>query len=139
MLTDVLLGLRATVRDYRLVLLIWAGYAGLAAVAVAPALTWWRRAFDHATEASTLLRGFNFAVLGDLTKYDYVGAFGLLNSTIAGVALLAIAASSFMMGGMLNVISGTGTSRGLMHRFFGGGAASSGGSSGCCSSVVRVR
>jgi hypothetical protein len=121
MLTDVLWGLRATVRDYRLVLLIWAGYAGLAAVAVAPALNWWRRAFDHSIEATTLLRGFNFAVLGDLTKYDYVGAFGLLNSTIAGVALLAIAASSFMMGGMLKVISGTDTSRGLMHRFFGGG------------------
>jgi len=121
MFTNVLNGLRATVRNYRLVLLIWAWYAGLAAVAVAPALSWWRRAFDHATEATTLLKGFNFAVLADLTKYDYVGAFGLLNTAIAGVALLSIMASSFIMGGMLKVISGTGTSRGVMHRFFGGG------------------
>lgn len=121
MFDNVLNGLRATVRNYRLVLLICAWYAGLAAVAVAPALNWWRRAFDHATEATTLLRGFNFAVLADLTKYDYVGTFGLLNTAIAGMALLSIAASSFIMGGVLKVISGTGTSRGVMHRFFGGG------------------
>ena len=121
MFTQVRNGLRATVRNYRLVLLIWAWHVALAAVAVAPALGWWRRAFDHAIEATALLSGFNFAILGDLTKYDYVGAFGLLTSAMTGVVLLSIIASGFVMGGMLKVISGAGTSRGVMHRFFGGG------------------
>jgi hypothetical protein len=121
MFTNVLNGLSATVRNYRLVLLIWAWHVALAAVAVAPAVNWWRRAFDHAIEATTLLSRFNFAVLADLTKYDHAGAFGLLTSAMTSVALLSIIASGFIMGGMLKVISGTCTSRGVMHRFFGGG------------------
>ena len=121
MFTNVLNGLRATIRNYRLVLLIWAWHLALAAVAAAPALAWWRGAFDHAVEATTLLTRFNFAVLADLTKYDYVGAFGLLSSAMIGAALLSFIASPFVMGGMLKVISATGTSRGVMHRFFGGG------------------
>jgi len=121
MFTHLRNGLNATVRNYRLVLIVWAWHFALAAVAAAPALGWWRRAFDHAVEATTLLSRFNFAVLADLTKYDYVGAFGLLTSAMTGVALLSIVASGFIMGGMLKVISGAGASRGVMHRFFGGG------------------
>jgi len=116
MFANVLNGVRETVRNYRMVLLIWAWYAMMAATAAAPALNWWRRAFDHSIEASTLLGGFNFAVLADLIKYDYVGAFGLLTSGLTGAMMLAVGASSFIMGGMLKVISGTGASRGLMHR-----------------------
>ncbi len=121
MFTNVLSGLSATVRNYRMVLVIWAWHGALAAVAMAPALNWWRRAFDHAVEATTLLGGFNFAVLADLTKYDYVGGFGLLMSLMTGAVLLSILTSGFIVGGMLKVISGTGTARGVMHRFFGGG------------------
>jgi hypothetical protein len=121
MLTNVLNGVKSTIRNYRLVLLVWAWQFALAAIAVLPALAWWRRAFDRAIEATRLLDGFNFAVLADLTKYDYVGAFGLLSSAMIGVVLLSIIASPFLMGGILKVISGTGTSRGVMHRFFGGG------------------
>ena len=122
MLTNVLSSFKATVRNYRLVLLIWAGYAALAAVAVAPALHWWRGAFDYSIEAATLLRQFNLAVVGDLTKYDYVGAFGLLTSTATAALALSIVASSFVVGGTLNVISGARTSRGVMDRFFSGGS-----------------
>jgi hypothetical protein len=60
-------------------------------------------------------------VLADLTKYDYVGAFGVLTSAMTGAALVSIVASPLVMGGILKVISGNDSSGGVMRRFFGGG------------------
>ncbi|MEI6670008.1 MAG: hypothetical protein WCP29_17800 [Acidobacteriota bacterium] len=114
-------GLMSAVRNYRLVLVIWACQAGLACAAAVPALNWWRRAFDHSIEAAALLDGFNFGVLADLTKYDQAGAFGLLGSAMAGAVALAMVASPFVMGGTLSVLSGTHASRGALPRFFSGG------------------
>jgi hypothetical protein len=121
MLTNLVHGLTATVRNYRLVLIIWAWHLALAAVAALPALTWWRRALNHSVEAATLLRGFNFAALADVTKYDYVGAFGLLTMSMTGAALVSVVTSPFVMGGILNVLSNTDSRQSPMLRFFGGG------------------
>lgn len=120
MFTKVLNGVKTAVRNWRVVLLIWAWYGALAAVVVLPAATWWRGALNHAVDATTLLGGFNFAVLADLTKYDYVGAFGLLTGTAAAAMMLSLVSSSFIMGGMIATISGADASHGVMHRFFGG-------------------
>jgi len=120
MFTTVLNGVNAAVGNWRVVLLIWAWYGALATVVVSPAVTWWRGAFDHAVEATTLLGGFNFAVLADLTKYDYVGAFGLLTGTAAVAMLLSLVSSSFIMGGMITIVSGADVPGGALHRFFGG-------------------
>jgi len=120
MFTNVLNGVKTAVGNWRVVLLIWAWYGALASVVVMPAVTWWRGAFNHAVEATTLLGGFNFAVLADLTKYDYVGALGLLTGAAAAAMVLSLVSSTFVMGGMIATISGAGDSRGVMHRFFGG-------------------
>ena len=113
--------LLTALKSVELILLLWLWHLLLALVAVVPAYGWWSRTLGASPEAATLLKGFNFAVLGDVMKYDEVGGVTLLTGSVAALMVVSLAASSFIMGGILKVLAAHHESRGLIRLFFDGG------------------
>jgi hypothetical protein len=58
---------------------------------------------------------------GDIAKYHELTPFALLVGSLVGFGLIALVASAFTNGGLLEVIGSGGDGRTFMHRFFRGG------------------
>jgi small-conductance mechanosensitive channel len=124
MFTSIATGLRAAVRQPKLVAFLWALYFLLSLVPALPALAFLRAGLDLSPAASEALRRFDFGLVGDLTNYDSSRMSSVLIMTALGTLLVALVASAFAMGGILEVLggeSGDGDRRTFMHRFARGG------------------
>ena len=121
MITCILKGLWTTVRSPGLVLLLWGWNLLLALGAGIPALVWFGGALNTRLETGSLLTRFNFGAFADLGKYSEASPFSFLWASMAGTALIALVASAFMNGGILEVLSGEDDRRPFMHRFHRGG------------------
>ncbi len=121
MITSILKGLRTTVRNPRLVLLLWAWNLILALAGGIPALVWFRGALNTRVETESLLTRFNVGAFADLGKYSEVAPFSFLWASVAGVALIAFIGSAFMNGGILEALGSQDDGRSFMHRFHRGG------------------
>ena len=124
MFTSIATGLRAAARQPKLVAFLFALYFLLSLVPALPALAFLRAGLDFSPAAAEALRRFDFGLVGDLTNYDSTRVSSLLIMTVLGTLLVAIVASAFAMGGILEVLggeSGDGDRRTFMHRFARGG------------------
>ena len=117
-------GLRAAVKQPKLVALLWAGYFLLSLVPALPGLAWLRAGLDFTPASAEALRRFDFGLLFDLRNYDRSNVLSLLFLTMAAAGMVALVASAFAMGGILEVLGGgsqDGDRRTFMHRFARGG------------------
>lgn len=121
MTASISVGLRAALGNPKLVCLIWAWYGLLALVPVLPAWAWWNAALGPSPEAASVLGRFDLGVFLDLTRSEGVGGLGLLRSAMAVAAAIAVVSSTFVFGGMLEVLGSGDDRRPLLHRFFRGG------------------
>ena len=110
-------GLRAAAKQPKLVALLWAAYFVLSLVPVLPGLAWLRAGLDFTPASADALKRFDFGVLADLLNYDRSNVFSLLFLTMAVVGMVAVVASAFVMGGILEVLGGADDRRTFMHRF----------------------
>jgi len=113
-------GLRAAVKQPKLVALLWAWYSLLSLVPGLPALAWLRDGLDLTPAADSALRRFDFGLLGDLLNYNQTNVLALLTTTMLVTGLVALVSSAFVMGGILEVLGGGNDERSFMHRFFRG-------------------
>jgi hypothetical protein len=121
MVTSIIKGLWATIKNPKLVLLMWFWSLLLACVAALPARRFFRTALDFGTETTGLLTRFNWGTFADLSKYNEILPFSLLTSAMVGVGIMALIGNAFVNGGIIEVIGSPADSRTLMHRFFKGG------------------
>ena len=113
-------GIRSAFRRPGLVLLLWAWNLLLGLVVAMPAYNWWTTAFSFSPGADSMRDRFDTSVLADLTKYDQVSGFAMLSGVTIGAIVLAVIASAFVNGGILEVLATEGDPRSFMHRFFRG-------------------
>jgi hypothetical protein len=121
MFSSVLKGLGAAWRQPKLVFLLWAWNLLLAAAVTLPMWAWLRDTLDLAVEGPALLGQFNAGAMADLVKYADPNPFDLLGAGARGAVLVALVASAFMNGGILEVLGTPDDRRSFMHRFFRGG------------------
>lgn len=121
MIICILRGIRTTVRNPKLVLLLWTWSLLLALAAGIPALLWFSGALNTRVETESLLTRFNIGALADLSKDSEAAPFSFLWASMAGTALIALVGSAFMNGGILEVLGSEDDSRPFMHRFHRGG------------------
>jgi len=121
-------GLRSAAKQPKLVACLWAAYFMLSLVPVLPGLAWLRSGLDFTPATAEALRRFDFGLLADLLNYDRSNVFSLLYVTLVAAGVVALVASAFVMGGMLEVLggrdggdSGDSDGRTFMHRFARGG------------------
>jgi len=114
-------GLRAAVRQPKLVGLIWAWYGLLALVPALPAWTWWNGVLGSSPEAASVLKRFDLGVFLDVTAGKGVNGLGLLAGAAMAAAFVALLSSAFAFGGILEVFGSGDDRRPFMHRFFRGG------------------
>jgi hypothetical protein len=121
MLTSLIKGLWTALKTPKLVLLLWLWTLLLGLAAAMPARAWFSAALDRSPEAAGLLTRFSFGTFADLSKYHAIGPLTLLVAGITGIAIVALAGSAFVGGGMIEVIGSPADARTFMHRFFRGG------------------
>ncbi len=121
MLTSLIKGLWTALKTPKLVLLLWLWTLLLGLAAAMPARAWFSAALDRSPEAAGLLTRFSFGTFADLSKYQAIGPLALLVAGITGIAIVALAGSAFVGGGLIEVIGSPADSRTFMHRFFRGG------------------
>lgn len=121
MIICILRGIRTTVRNPKLVLLLWTWSLLLALAAGIPALLWFSGALNTRVETESLLTRFNIGAIADLSKDSEAAPFSFLWASMAGTALIALVGSAFMNGGILEVLGSEDDSRPFMHRFHRGG------------------
>lgn len=121
MFSSILKGLHGAWRQPKLVLLLWAWNLLLAAAVALPMWAWLRDALDLTVEGPALLGRFNMGAVADLVKYADPNPFDLLGAGARGAVLVALVASAFMNGGILEVLGASDDRRSFMHRFFRGG------------------
>ena len=121
MLTSLIKGFWTALKTPKLVLLLWLWTLLLGLAATMPAPAWFTAALDRSPEASGLLTRFSLGTFADLSKYQAIKPLELLVAGIAGIAIVALAGSAFVGGGMIAVIGSPADSRTFMHRFFRGG------------------
>ncbi len=121
MITCTLKGLWTTVRNPKLVLLLWTWNLLLAFAGGIPALVWLSGALNSRVETESLLTQFNLGAFADLGKYSEASPFSFLWASAAGVALIALVGSAFMNGGILEALGSEDDGRSFMHRFHRGG------------------
>ncbi|MEW5981933.1 MAG: hypothetical protein AB1806_06135 [Acidobacteriota bacterium] len=121
MFTSVRSGLQVAWRQPKLVFLLWAWNLILGLAVTVPIWTWLRDALDLTVEGPALLSRFNVGALVDLIKYADPNPFDLLGAGVQGAVLVAVVASAFTNGGMLEVLGAPDDRRTFMHRFFRGG------------------
>lgn len=125
MFSSIANGLRAAAKQPKLVALVWGWYFLLSLVPALPGLAWLRTSLDFTPAAAEALTRFDFGLLGDLLNYDRTNVFSLLLTTMIAALIVALVASAFVMGGILEVLGGSGGRDGdrrtFMHRFARGG------------------
>jgi hypothetical protein len=121
MTASIKVGLRMTLQHPKLVWLLWAWFGLLGLVPAAPAWTWWNGALGYSPEAASVLRRFDLGVFLDVTAGKGINGLGLLTGAAAAAGIIALIASAFAFGGILEVFAGDGDRRPFMHRFFRGG------------------
>lgn len=114
-------GLQTAWRQPRLVILLWAWNLTLGMIVALPMWAWLRGALDLSVEGESFLGRFNIGVLADLTKYADPNPFDLMGAGVRGALLVALVASAFTNGGILEVLGSPDDRRTFMHRFFRGG------------------
>lgn len=123
MLSSLLAGLRAAVRQPWLASLLWAWSAALSLAAALPAAVWLWRGLSLRPRGDVLLDGFSWDVLKELLHYDASPVFTLLWWAAAGALLLAALGSALVNGGLLEVLwprEAAPDPRPRLHRFFRG-------------------
>jgi hypothetical protein len=126
MFSSVANGLRAAAKQPRLVACLWAAYFVFSLVPVLPGLAWLRAGLDVSPASADALERFDFGLLSDLLNYDRSNVFSLLFLSMVAAGMVALVASAFVMGGILEVLGGGGGGddsdrRTFMHRFARGG------------------
>jgi hypothetical protein len=121
MITSIVKGIWATIRNPKLVLLLWAWNLLLALAATWPARAWFGTALDTRVETDSLLTQFNIGIFADLSKYHETVPFTFLIASMMGVGVVALVGNAFMNGGILEVLASKGDSRSFMHRMYRGG------------------
>jgi hypothetical protein len=101
-------GLTLMGRQRRLSLLLWLWTLLLALMATIPLSQWWKNALGNAPEADRLLEGFSSQILKEVSIYDQNSLWQLVTSINGLLLLFALLASSFVAGGTLGLIAGTG-------------------------------
>ena len=122
MFSSVANGLRAAAKQPRLVACLWAAYFVFSLVPVLPGLAWLRAGLDVSPASADALERFDFGLLSDLLNYDRSNVFSLLFLSMVAAGMVALVASAFVMGGILEVLGGGGGGddsdrRTFMHRF----------------------
>jgi len=126
MFSSVANGLRSAAKQPRLVACLWAAYFVFSLVPVLPGLAWLRAGLDVSPASADALERFDFGLLSDLLNYDRSNVFSLLFLSMVAAGMVALVASAFVMGGILEVLGGGGGGddsdrRTFMHRFARGG------------------
>lgn len=98
-------GVAQSLRNARLVLVVWFVFVMLAWVAALPAWRWFDSVLSLAPEGDRLLGGLNFALLRELTHYDRSPTRAIAMGSAFTFFLIALAANPFIAGGMLGVIA----------------------------------
>ncbi|MCX6551301.1 MAG: hypothetical protein NTY02_09920 [Acidobacteria bacterium] len=117
MLASIGHGLRAAGTQRKLVLLLWAWYGLLSFVPVFPAFVWLSSGLNMRPASATALQRFDFGLLSELSNYDQSGVFGLLVVAAMAAMVVALVSSTFVMGGVLEVLGSEDEPRMFMHRF----------------------
>ena len=126
MFSSVANGLRAAAKQPKLIACLWAAYFVFSLVPVLPGLAWLRAGLDVSPASADALERFDFGLLSDLLNYDRSNVFSLLFLSMVAAGMVALVASAFVMGGILEVLGGGGGGddsdrRTFMHRFARGG------------------
>ena len=122
MFSSVANGLRAAAKQPKLIACLWAAYFVFSLVPVLPGLAWLRAGLDVSPASADALERFDFGLLSDLLNYDRSNVFSLLFLSMVAAGMVALVASAFVMGGILEVLGGGGGGddsdrRTFMHRF----------------------
>jgi hypothetical protein len=121
MITSIVKGIWTTLKNPKLVLLLWAWNLLLGIAAVMPARAWFGTALDARVETESLLTRFNLGTFVDLSKYHEIAPFTFLIASMMGVGFVALVGNAFMNGGILEVLGNENDSRSFMHRLYRGG------------------
>jgi hypothetical protein len=131
--TSVVSGLSAAVRERRLVLVMWLLHLAVALIVVFPFWVWAQRALGTSVEAQALLGGLDLAVFADVLE-ESSPAIVMVALALLAVLVVAAAGAALVSGGVLAVLigraraaeagaaTGPGSSRErVLARFFEGG------------------
>jgi hypothetical protein len=114
------LGVAQSLRNVRLVLLVWLVFLTLAWVAALPAWRWFDGVLSLAPEGDRLLSGLNIALLKELTHYDRSPVMDIALGSASTFFLIALVLNPFIAGGTLGVLASV-AERGVTRRFVGEG------------------
>jgi hypothetical protein len=111
-------GVAQSLRNARLVLVVWFVFVMLAWVAALPAWRWFDSVLSLAPEGDRLLGGLNSALLRELTHYDRSPTRAIAMGSAFTFFLIALALNPFVAGGTLGVIASdtAGGERGVPRR-----------------------
>ncbi len=115
-------GFRSVRKNPALTALLWFWSLILASMAAFPAWIWLGQGFNLRPESDGLLSGFNFALFGELAKYDRSPVRGILFASLLCVSVLAGIANPLVSGGTLEVLrKGKDESKPMKHFWRGAG------------------
>jgi hypothetical protein len=123
-------GIAQSLRNVRLVLLVWGVFLTLAWVAALPAWRWFDGVLSLAPEGDRLLSGLNIALLKELTHYDRSPVMDIALGSASTFFIIALILNPFVAAGILGVLDSTPSPRvsgeragvkGVTRRFVGEG------------------
>jgi hypothetical protein len=98
-------GVAQSLRNARLVLLVWFVFLTLAWVAALPAWRWFNGVLSLAPEGDRLLSGLNIALLRELSHYDRSPTMAIALGSSFTFFLFALILNPFVAGGTLGVLA----------------------------------
>jgi hypothetical protein len=98
-------GVAQSLRNTRLVLLVWFVFLTLAWVAALPAWRWFNGVLSLAPEGDRLLSGLNIALLRELSHYDRSPTMAIALGSTFTFFLFALILNPFVAGGTLGVLT----------------------------------
>ncbi len=115
-------GIRSVRKNPALTVFLWFWSLLLSSMAAFPAWIWLGQGFNLRPESDRLLSGFNFALFGELAKYDRSPVRGILFASLFCVLVLAGLANPLISGGTLEVLGkGKDESKPMKHFWYGAG------------------